>query len=88
MQEMKYCQSCAMPLAEGSQYGSNLDGSKNEDYCSYCYEKGKFTSEASMEEMIEFCVGPMVDADPNMSEEQAREMMQEYFPTLKRWSQQ
>ena len=29
---MKFCQSCAMPMTE-ELYGSNKDGSKNEDYC-------------------------------------------------------
>ena len=28
---MKFCQSCAMPMTE-ELYGSNKDGSKNEDY--------------------------------------------------------
>lgn len=30
--DMKFCQSCAMPMTE-ELYGSNKDGSKNEDYC-------------------------------------------------------
>ena len=52
---MKFCQSCAMPMTE-ELYGSNKDGSKNEDYCIYCYENGEFTADISMEEMIDFCV--------------------------------
>ena len=56
----KFCQSCGMPM-EGADapWGTNADGSKNEDYCSYCYQKGSFTSDLSMEEMIEFCVPHM-----------------------------
>ena len=41
---MKYCQCCAMPMGEGKElYGTNSDGSGNEDYCKYCFEKGEFT---------------------------------------------
>ena len=38
-----------------------------------------------MEEMIEICIPPMVAANPDMKEEEARKIMQEWFPTLKRW---
>ncbi len=36
MEEKKFCQSCGMPLVEEI-LGTNADGSKNEDYCVYCY---------------------------------------------------
>ena len=61
------------------------DGSRSADYCKYCYENGAFTSDCTMEEMIEFCVPVMAKENPDMTEEKAREMMQQYFPTLKRW---
>ena len=84
--EQTFCQSCAMPLGDDeSLYGSNVDESRNIDYCRYCYEDGHFTSNISMEEMIEFCVPHMVKANPNMTEDMARELMQSFFPTLKRW---
>lgn len=66
--------------------GTNADGSKNGDYCQYCYEKGAFTApDISMEEMIGICVGPMVESNAEMTEEQARGMMRAFFPSLKRW---
>ena len=34
--DQKFCQSCGMPLTEDV-LGTNADGSKNEDYCMYCY---------------------------------------------------
>ena len=61
------------------------DGSKSRDYCSYCYDKGAFTADCTMEEMIEFCVKPTVENVPGMTEEGARAMMREHFPLLKRW---
>lgn len=74
-----------MPMGDAELYGTNSDGTKNEDYCKYCYVDGQFTSNISMDEMIEFCVPHMVSANPGMSEEKARGMMKEFFPTLKRW---
>lgn len=84
--EQKYCQCCAMPMDNaGEMYGTNSDETKNEDYCKYCYTDGQFTANISMEEMIEFCVPHMVSANPGMDEEEARKMMKDFFPTLKRW---
>lgn len=82
--EMKFCQSCGMPLND-ELLGSNADGSKNEDYCVYCYKDGAFTADCSMEEMIDFCVGPMVEHNPELTREVAKERMMQFFPTLKRW---
>lgn len=84
--EEKYCQSCAMPIEGNTEmYGTNLDGSKSDEYCSYCYQNGAFTSNTSMEEMVEFCIEPMVQNNADMTAEKAREMMMEFFPTLTRW---
>ncbi len=66
-------------------YGTEADGRKNSDYCKYCYAQGAFTFDGSMEDMIEICVPHMVNAAPNMTADKARTMMQEIFPTLKRW---
>ncbi|MDF2543971.1 MAG: hypothetical protein K0S47_3689 [Herbinix sp.] len=86
MDQMKLCQSCGMPLGEQEElYGTNADGSREEDYCIYCWKDGEFTSESTMEEMIEFCVPHMVSGNPGMTEEAAKSMMFEFFPTLKRW---
>lgn len=86
--EETYCQSCGMPMGEGNElYGSEADGSKNEDYCKYCYDQGAFTTDCTMEGMIEQCVPLMVSSNPDMSEEDARNMMLQFFPSLKRWKQ-
>ena len=84
--EAKLCQSCGMPMgATKEMCGTNVDGSKNEDYCKNCFEKGAFTSDSTMEEMIEICVPHVVSTIAGMSEDNARKMMREFFPTLKRW---
>lgn len=87
MNNMKFCQSCGMPMGETDElYGTNKDGSKSVDYCSYCFKDGKFTApNMSMDEMIEICIPPMVENNKDMTAEKARQMMQEFFPSLKRW---
>lgn len=82
----EYCQSCGMPMGETDEFfGTNSDGTKNGEYCKYCYDQGAFLADCTMEQMIEGCIPHMVDAHNGMTEEQARAMMQEYMPQLKRW---
>ena len=50
--DMQFCQSYGMPLTD-EVLGTNADGSKNEDYCMYCYKDGKFLQDCTMDEMIE-----------------------------------
>ena len=80
-----FCQSCAMPMTE-ELFGTNEDGSKNEEYCIYCFKDGQFTSDISMEEMMNFCIEKMVEVHPEMDKEEASKMMNEVFPHLKRWA--
>ncbi|WP_409200601.1 zinc ribbon domain-containing protein [Methanobrevibacter sp. DSM 116169] len=82
----KFCQSCAMPM-NNEVLGTNEDGSKNDDYCMFCYKDGKFTGDMAMEDMINFCVPKMVENNKDIDEKQARLMMEEIFPKLKRWSE-
>ena len=86
--EMKFCQSCGMPLTD-QVMGTNADGSKNEDYCIYCYKDGKFTTDCTMEEMIEQCAQFIDEVNKNLpkpiTKEEYIEQMRMYFPQLKRW---
>ncbi len=80
-----FCQSCSMPLSDASLRGSEADGSPSRHYCKYCYDKGRFTGEMTMEEMIDFCAPAMAQATPGMTQEAAKEQMRQYFPQLLRW---
>lgn len=86
--EMKFCQSCGMPLDDENR-GTNADGSRNEDYCVYCYEGGRFLQDVTMEQMINHCARFTDEINrqsgQNMTREQAKEMMRRFFPQLKRW---
>lgn len=85
MENMFICQSCGMPMTEEKDFGNNSDDSKNEDYCIYCYQKGQFTFNGNLEEMIEKQVS-MHDM-VGITEEGARKIAIETLPTLKRWKQ-
>ncbi|WP_299124303.1 zinc ribbon domain-containing protein [uncultured Winogradskyella sp.] len=58
----KFCQSCGMPIKKDPKLGgTNSDGSKNDLYCSYCYQNGEFTFKGTVKEMQDFCKGKMVE---------------------------
>ena len=80
--EVKICQSCGMPM-EPEVYGTNADGSINEDYCKYCYVGGEFTDKVTMEEYIEMC--SQFGAQAGMTNEEMKAYCEKLFPTLKRW---
>ena len=66
-----------------SLYGTNADGTKNSDYCIYCYKEGKFLQDCTMDEYIEMMV-PFA-AQANMTGDEMRAYCAAVFPTLKRW---
>lgn len=90
MSEMIFCQSCGMPMQTADQFGTNKDGSANQDYCCYCYKDGAFVQDCTMEGMIEHCVKYLDEfngaCDTKYSKEEAVAQMKEFFPHLKRWS--
>ena len=87
--EMHFCQSCGMPLTDEI-LGTNADGSKSEEYCIYCFKDGAFTGDFTMEEMIDFCSQFVEqynkDSGQNLTQEEYKAMLRQYYPSLKRWS--
>ena len=75
------CQCCGMPLDDAI-ISREPDGSRNEDYCKWCYTGGTFTY-SSKEQLIDFCTEHMAsDAWPK---EQVRAHMETVVPELKHW---
>ena len=87
--EMKFCQSCGMPLTD-ELLGTNANGSKNDDYCFYCYKDGAFTGNFTMEEMAEYCsmfVGEYnKNTRQNLTVCEYKEVLMKLYPSLKRWN--
>ena len=54
----KNCQSCGMPMQKDpGQGGTNADGTKSDEYCSYCYVNGSFMQpDMTAAEMQTFCI--------------------------------
>jgi hypothetical protein len=83
---VKICQSCGMPLdKDPNKGGTNLDGSKSDKYCSFCFQNGKFTDEGitlkeKVEKNIQIAVSRL-----NIPESKAREMAESLLPNLERW---
>ena len=78
------CQSCGMPMTNKEDFGTNSDGSKNKEYCRFCYKKGKYTDEGiTMKQKIEKNIE--IAKKMGMPEEQAKEMANNIIPKLKRW---
>ena len=86
--EMKFCQSCGMPISKDV-FGTNANGTPNEDYCIYCYKDGKFTQDMTMEQMIDFCAQFTDEINrnsgQNLTVEQMKEQMRQFSPHPKRW---
>ena len=86
---MHFCQSCGMPLTDEI-LGTNADGSKSEEYCIYCFKDGAFTGDFTMEEMIDFCSQFVEqynkDSGQNLTQDEYKAMLRQYYPNLKRWS--
>ena len=81
------CQSCGMPLNIEEDYGTNHDGTKNQEYCHHCYKEGKFTDEGiTMKEKIKKNI--RIAQKMGMPEDQARRMAEDIIPKLKRWQEQ
>lgn len=86
------CQSCGSYFPPEGFHGANADGSKNEDYCKYCWVDGSFGKpDETIEEMIDSCARWRVksetlpDGYPDI--ETAKKEMAKIFLELKRWKQ-
>lgn len=79
------CQSCGMPMKKDPQGGgTNADGVRNSDYCSYCFRNGEFTSPEirTATEMQTFCIGKLKEKGiPGVM----AWVLTRRIPRLKRW---
>ena len=81
-----FCQSCTMPIDDMADRGTEKDGSKNNDYCKYCYQDGHFINPGmSLQEMKELIGTQMkqMSLPENIIEGSLRAL-----PHLKRWQKE
>jgi len=76
--------SCGMPLQKEEDFGTNVGGSKSEEYCFHCFQNGRFLDEGiTLQEKINKNVKFAVQM--GMSESKARKLASDVLPQLKRW---
>ena len=82
--ENNTCQSCGMPMAKLSDFGTNEDDSVNTEYCRYCYKEGDFTDPGiTMEQKIEKNITRAEKM--GMAREDAMALANATIPELRRW---
>lgn len=83
------CQSCGMILFGDEVKGTESDGSRTEEYCTHCYHNGAFRRQMTMEEAVSHNLEHLEEWNEesglSLSPEEARTMLMEFLPTLKRW---
>lgn len=79
-----YCQSCGMMFTEPDQRGHEADGTETDEFCRWCYDKGAYTYETTMEEMIEDCA-PRMAQNMDWSVDECASLLGAILPTLRRW---
>ena len=79
-----FCQSCAMPMQEPRQFGTEAGGAASKDYCCYCFQGGKFTADLTLKQMQDKLV-ELARERKFMPEAEAKKLADTVLPKLKRW---
>ncbi|MCL1847561.1 MAG: helix-turn-helix domain-containing protein [Coriobacteriia bacterium] len=83
------CQSCAMPLREIDDLGTEADSGVSTEFCVHCYQDGSFTHNHSLDQMVESNLRFLSEFNAqnglNFSEDEARTVLKLHLATLKRW---
>ena len=87
MENVKECQSCAMPMKKAEDFGTEKGGGTSEDYCCHCYKDGEFTwHAASLDEAVDGNV-EFWEKEGDESDADLRARVKKEFSQLKRWKQ-
>jgi hypothetical protein len=83
--EKLICQSCGMPMKVEKDFGVELGGFKNKEYCRFCYQYGEFTDKGiTLQQKIDKLVDISVK-QLGLNEKLARKLAETKLPQLKRW---
>lgn len=85
---MLICQSCGMNIEDDKFKGTNIDDSLSLEFCSFCFTKGKFNNNFSLDEQVDIGLEYSPEyKSANTQEEKdiIRQQAKEYLSTLKRW---
>ena len=73
-----------MPISQEEYIATNKNGSKNNDYCVFCFKDGSFVHDMNLDEYIEYNM--QFASEAGMSKEDFRNYCNTTLPTLKRWA--
>jgi hypothetical protein len=76
-----------MQIIAPEDFGTEEDGGRCNDYCTYCYKNGAFLEDVTMEEMISLCADRIECWELDVIRDDIVAGMYGVFPTLKRWQQ-
>ncbi len=85
---MLICQSCGMNINEDQYKGTNADGSLSAEYCSFCFQKGNYANNLSLDEQVEIGLNyspEFKEAKTQEEKDQIRLQAKQYLSNLKRW---
>lgn len=80
MENKTFCQSCSMPLDKPELLGTEKDGSKSHEYCTYCYQNGAFINPNMTLPEMKTLVKEQMKIDTGIID-----MSVNSLPNLKRW---
>lgn len=83
--EIPSCGSCGMPLLRDEDAGTEADGRRSENFCTYCYRDGAYTEPDLTREQAVERYAPMMASNLGMPIEKAEEMVRQYISMLPRW---
>jgi len=83
MKNYTLCQSCGLPLNKEELKGTEINGSKTDEYCMYCYENGALKNpEMNLEDMKKTVENQMKKLELH---EYLIQKALNILPALKRW---
>ena len=83
---MGFCNSCGKPIVR-EDYGTNKDGSLNDEFCKDCFQDGEYTEpDITLNEMIVRKTKEMMAKNPRLAETEATSITVMFIPGLKRWN--
>ncbi len=83
MSNNQFCQSCSMPLDKPEMMGTEKDGTKSKEYCTYCYQHGAFVNPSmTLPEMTKMVKEQM---EKRKIDKELITKAVNILPSLKRW---
>lgn len=89
LSEESFCQSCGMDMKVFDDFGTKENGDVHLEFCKYCFQKGSFTHQRTVDEMVELNLRFLDEYNQekglSYTPDEARIELKKHLLTLKRW---